>query len=659
MAAIYMLEGAVRRGGLNGDRENLKKEMDAQYQTSFWGINSVDQFGQNNQRRIVTMQLDHFGELQIISPISAATTSVVNPVPSWNDNARNLPCEPGYFVQGSNRLCMNATSGKWEFCQDSECVPAPIGTFTDSVGMLAPLQCPINQYAPREASTCCTLCPPGTDTHQARGMSQCLTCASGEAQPGYGQNCTHCPAGSSASDIWAYLGCVRCNDQPGGYFYQPLPGQSECIQCPEYTFKVGGTPGIHREECLCIPGTWRPDGLPGHACTRCPEGAYCSGGLQQPFTRSGVYARTELMGGQASLAGYPFVVAREGYPAPADPETALFSLPEIFFQCRMEWTCLGNFTCSEDRRGTLCESCNANYFELGDTFCIECQGVVIDTVATLLASLGTIALWKTLNTYSASEYDSLDIALQYVQYVSITQGFSVAWPQELRVVAQIFSIGNFNLDFYSPNCIMSWSSSMSVTLIFVLPVIWALALTAQYVLARCLYLGMICSANPQTRRTYRSIFRALSKIQCLTFVATETELNNYKLDSYRSALTLLNIIYNALVSNALAGFSCTELPDGSRFLSSMPELECGSLAHQVHMAACALAIPIYVIGIPVLYFWSLRKIRYQDVLFEADVVRVWGWAYTRYEPHYYVMPSFPFPTYLPCSFLSRVSPSEC
>eukprot|EP00854_Cymbomonas_tetramitiformis_P003876 gene3876-4837_t len=597
MAAIYMLEGAVRKGGLD-ESGSLKSEMDNQFQSSFWGVNTADAYGRNIQRTMVTLQLDAQG--------------------------------------GSNRLCRNAESGAFDFCNDTVCVATEAGTYTSTVGSLTSTDCPINRFAAEPASSACELCPPGSDTGNTTAAKECAPCANGHFQPLPGGECTQCPIGSFISNSsFPKDRCIECNELPG-FYYQPNPGQSECMQCPGNTVKLGGSPGVRREECMCTKGFWRPDGLPGHACVLCPQGAICRGGLTQPVADDGMFAKTEVIEEHKLLVGYPFLSARVGYPEEeADPDTAEFDLPEIFFSCRLDWLCKSNFTCSKDRKGTLCDSCADGYFEVGD-FCVECQGRVVDSVLTVFAWMGIVGLWVVINTISASEYDSLDIFLQYLQYVAITQGFSVPWPKDLRFITQLFSIANFNVDFYSPSCVIDWSSSASVMLTYCLPLIWASTLALKYGLLHLLHHNMT-GEGFSGRHKYRSwtAMRFLSSAGLVPLVQDEEGLHDVKVAYIQSSLSMLNIIYNAICALSFSAFKCTKFPDGSEFLDNIPDIECGSDTHKWIMGTSALAIIVYVIGTPVFFFYNLYTMRQTDTLRHKHNVALWGWAFTRYEPGFW------------------------
>eukprot|EP00854_Cymbomonas_tetramitiformis_P005020 gene5020-6119_t len=639
MAAIYMLEGAVRKGGLD-ESGSLKSEMDNQFQSSFWGVNTADAYGRNIQRTMVTLQLDAQGVAQIISPVSAATSPFVYPIPSWDNQARNKPCEPGKYVQGSNQLCRNAESGAFDFCNDTVCVATEAGAYTSTVGSLTSTDCPINMFAAEPASSACELCPPGSDTGNTTAAKECAPCANGHFQPLPGGNCTQCPIGSFISNSsFPKDRCIECNELPG-FYYQPNPGQSECMQCPGNTVKLGGSPGLNQEECVCTKGFWRPDGLPGHACTSCPEGGVCDGGLTIPYTQEGMFAKTKMTDGGKVLAGYPFISQRAGYPDdPPDPNSLEFDLPEIFFECKKDWTCESESECAGGFEGNLCASCTDGYFGLGE-FCVKCFGEVTDWVMTILAWIGMIYLWLLIKKVSSSHYTSLRLFMHYMQYVTITQSFGAPWPKALLKITQAFALSNFKVDFYSPSCIIPWSPLASVWITFSLAPLAAFIYGCRYLVAKWVVGvsgldGEKCmigapSAEEGLQTGIGQMLRS-GIASTYPYMVTLKDLHTLKNSYKRSVLSLLNVMYAANCMATFNAFRCTRFPDDSYFLKAVPSVECGSLSHVSYIVVACFSLAIYVVGTPVLFLYNLRRIRREDSMHHRESLQVWGGLYVQYE----------------------------
>jgi hypothetical protein len=89
-----------------------------------------------------------------------------------------------------------------------------------------------------------------------------------------------------------------------GAFYQPLPGSTSCLECPQNTEHAFGSRGVNVTGCICKPGFWTPSGEAGVACASCPLGAVCKGGLHLPTTKAGFWVDRHEVNG--SIKGFPF-----------------------------------------------------------------------------------------------------------------------------------------------------------------------------------------------------------------------------------------------------------------------------------------------------------------------------------------------------------------
>ena len=117
--------------------------------------------------------------------------------------------------------------------------------------------------------------------------------------------------------------------------------------------------------------------------------------------------------------------------------------------------CLGgyDFACSNTTRGSRCAQCADDHYKLGGT-CYSCPGGMLNWLLSIGATGCVVMFFLTLNALTAGAFDSIDIALLYLQVLSTIQGFSTTWSHELLdTVAQYVSIINFDLDFVTPACV--------------------------------------------------------------------------------------------------------------------------------------------------------------------------------------------------------------
>ena len=161
-SGIYMLEGAASSVGITPLPADLTAAMKSYYSPSWWGISTADAFGKNERRNMATWYYDDQGSLEIAAPISAATVEIKYPLPAWDSNERNYPCQPGSMVEGKNDWSDNLDKflergqAAWD---STSCKSCPVGHFSDSVGALECIPCAVGTYAPMSGALKCLPCP--------------------------------------------------------------------------------------------------------------------------------------------------------------------------------------------------------------------------------------------------------------------------------------------------------------------------------------------------------------------------------------------------------------------------------------------------------------------------------------------------------------------
>jgi|DEB0MinimDraft_4_1074332.scaffolds.fasta_scaffold00801_5 proprotein convertase subtilisin/kexin type 5 len=140
--------------------------------------------------------------------------------------------------------------------------------------------CQEGTYKVLVANIECSVCP--DDTHSklnSSSISDCL-CVAGYESSDIG--CVPCAAGSSSSGYGDT--CISC----GSKFYQPLQGQAECLNCPEFMVNIGNAIECHCEAgyyldggicSACASATFKA--LPGNeSCAACDATSYAAPGSQ-------------------------------------------------------------------------------------------------------------------------------------------------------------------------------------------------------------------------------------------------------------------------------------------------------------------------------------------------------------------------------------------
>jgi len=122
--------------------------------------------------------------------------------------------------------------------------------------------------------------------------------------------------------------------------------------------------------------------------------------------------------------------------------------------------------------------------------------------------------------------------------------------------------------------------------------------------------------------------KSLSRIRILS--------NKEKINDF-GAQTLVNLrlMYLPLCGRTFDMLRCTTVTDGLQRLSKDPDLVCYEGLHQSFMPVVALALIIYVIGVPTSYIIVLYRGYRQNMLYEKDHLRRWGLLYGRFEHEYF------------------------
>ena len=138
-----------------------------------------------------------------------------------------------------------------------------------------------------------------------------------------------------------FITCVSCPENTqgsGATDFEPCVVQNIC---PRNTARVQST-NTSTDPCVCERGFWIASGRVNEACSPCPVGGECSGGLATP-------------------------VAAPGYFAEEVGST-------LFLACPNAEACRGgeSSSCAEGYENRLCGECQAGYYKVGVVECRKC-----------------------------------------------------------------------------------------------------------------------------------------------------------------------------------------------------------------------------------------------------------------------------------------------
>ncbi len=160
----------------------------------------------------------------------------------------NMWCDPGYFLDKSNRICRLCPGGSFTNVVNDfiTCRLCPVG-FISSRGGTVCSACLAGTYSPSPGQSKCLRCAPGTFTN-ASASGTCFACTEGFFNGRFGAtSCRVCGSGSFAR----------------------LKGQLGCEDCPENSRSMV-LDSKDVSNCLCNRGAYQKQGLPGRPCTSCP-----------------------------------------------------------------------------------------------------------------------------------------------------------------------------------------------------------------------------------------------------------------------------------------------------------------------------------------------------------------------------------------------------
>ncbi|XRB09172.1 hypothetical protein NFJ02_39g97270 [Pycnococcus provasolii] len=400
----------------------------------------------------------------------------------------------------------------------------------------------------------------------------CIPCPAGEYLDT--DKCVPCAPGSYSSRPGEKK-CTLCRDLPDAQRrYQNATGATKCELCPDNTMRDLTDSATSIAECHCAEGFYQQDLLPnGALCSPCEEGGVCPGAL-----------------GKINLEPYP----QPGYWGQR-------GYPSEFLECELgEFACKGgeNFTCADERHGTLCTLCGKGYFKAyatgwdggpsGEGACYKCAGGFLQWIYTALMTSAIFAVWFGLNEVP---YEALNVSLEFMQISDIIGKFSLEWPATMASFWQVLSqIVNFDPDIVVMwQCHMPWDFKDGFVLLMVLPFVKVTAI-GFFHLAKYISLYLIRTGRIQ------KFPRGL--------LTTQKEMDDSDDVLINELIAFHHILYLALTERAFDIFATAPRPDGVEFIEEAPWIDVNSSSYAGLQILGSFAIAVYVIGMPAFFAWS-------------------------------------------------------
>lgn len=160
----------------------------------------------------------------------------------------------------------------------------------------------------------------------------------------------------------------------------------------------------------------------------------------------------------------------------------------------------------------------------------------------------------------------------------------------------------------SPACITpDWDNFSTYLLQLLLPLLWG-GMVSLMALFSYLHLRLYRSG----RRTAAKILQRVTITHHLP--STRAGFRSF-VDKTITRFIMLNvIIYNGLCKTSFDAFVCTEMPDGTGFVSAIPSVACNSAEHSAMKVIGVLGIILYVVGTPAFIFLVVYSGSKHDML---------------------------------------------
>jgi len=457
------------------------------------------------------------------------------------------------------------------------------------------------------------------------GSLECRPCAPGFARSSVGSPsgvCSPCPPGTFCDRE----GCKQCIPCSEGTF-QDGSAATSCNECPS------GAVTLLREsssieDCRCALGFFRLDASTGLECEECPMNGVCPGGGALPLAASGAWGNISITRSVAfrqqnnltqihMLQRHLFhLCSKYGGVCRGQCSDALAAAEGNASSCQDTPN-----ICGSGHRGRMCAACEKGYFRMLGK-CRQCPPQQYLFVFGGL--LAVVLVWFLLNKVVANRYESLSLMLLWLQLATMISSFDMNWHPNLQLIFQLLYVVNFDIDFFTPECIMSspWTYLNSMLVELFLPLTWLLFNLMTYSLNKLLL-------------RLKDSKAANAVLYVLRMARTEEELASGVDYRVAGTMSFLGITYHTTAIKSLKAFVCTRLPDGSSFLNANPEIVCHSGTHRLYMAFGSIGLVLYSIGMPAAISWILWRGRKDRMLDSPQFQRRFGWLYLKFEAEWY------------------------
>eukprot|EP00475_Leptophrys_vorax_P025651 TRINITY_DN3592_c0_g2_i1.p1 TRINITY_DN3592_c0_g2~~TRINITY_DN3592_c0_g2_i1.p1 ORF type:complete len:603 (-),score=103.62 TRINITY_DN3592_c0_g2_i1:99-1715(-) len=312
-----------------------------------------------------------------------------------------------------------------------------------------------------------------------------------------------------------------------------------------------GSGSSSESQCICEQGFF---GLPpDKVCSECQvsDGVWCPLNSTIPWVKLGYYR--------------------------ADTNLALLCEPSDACQT----TGIDVMTpCDPAYTGFLCGTCSREHYRSG-TGCKECPGATVKWITIMVGLAVLVFILGRVTAKRTSIPVDFRITLQAIQVIALFPNITSQWPQSVQVILQVFSVTNFNIELFYPECVVPmtfwtkfYGKMLFPIMIFVL-------------------FSLLFGTHEILTKIFPGYFRSGSILL-----------------SHRLLMLFQFIVvtmYTFLVSTVFQPFNCFSQSDGSYTMFRFPSAKCYDQDWKKNIPALVTFILLYCFGIPLALIYVFMK----------------------------------------------------
>jgi hypothetical protein len=507
--------------------------------------------------------------------VTFGTASAVTRTAAKNDRLYNFEvCEPGSKVKGIG--CAACAAGTYQPLKlQKACLDCEPGFYQPATGASVCTPASVGFYVDNKGATAQKACLPGT-TASVVASASCRPCDKGSAAR------KMLDSNGEATDVNT---CSLCET---GY-YSDSNGAASCTKCPPLTTTVSwGSTSI--SDCVCTDGAFRSA---SGECETCPEGMSCP------------------VGSSASNLGSTMMV-QPGYwiPDAQEPFQVYMCHPLRETKEDLVGGCKGGGVAACDGLwyGKVCGECDG-YRDV-ENKCRTCEG--LDGVGFIAFLFFAFALspiaYHVVNSELTSQISSAALVcvsmgsvVTVMQLSSILSQISIAWPSELKIIMQLFSMFAFDLRFMKPECAhigVDTAGAKFYLTLFLLPMLAGWIFLVSYITQKI--------SNHDEAANVQNLLKAKKGQKDPNYKPSPWWVM-LRPETVNTIGTIYQAAFITIAMTSISPMRCYGHPNGDHSLVSDPQIICGEGEHPVMLIMGLATMLLFVVCFIFYYIYAVHK----------------------------------------------------